>query len=124
MIDDLQGRTQRIGIGPNRTVLAVKIEDKAPYRIGGIAAIVHELVPIGVATLGYVGAECREKIERMCGGEAVLRQHRSERQGRLGLVGFAKQRSLQEIKSGKFIALRERGMVGNVVGCAGKTVEA
>ena len=123
MIDDLQGGTERVGISPNGAILAVQVEHKTSDGHSGIAAIVYELVPIRIAALRHVIAKGGEKIERMRRGKTAIRQHQSEGQGCLGTIGFAEQRLLQGVKPCKFFALRESGMVGDVVGRAGKTVE-
>src|SRR5262249_20596860 len=86
MIEDLERRTERIGIGPRRAVLAVHIEHKAPDRHGGIAAIMHELIPIRVAALGDVGAKSGEEIERMNRSKPLLRQYLSQQNGGLGAI--------------------------------------
>ena len=88
VVDDLQRRAQRVGGRPGRAVFAVHVEHEAADRHGRVAAIVHELVPVGVAQLGDVAAG-RPRAGR-ARGAAVRPRSASARAQRLGLgVGVA-----------------------------------
>ena len=71
VVDHLQRRAQGVIGRPGRARLAVHIQHEPPDRHGRIAAIVHQLVPAGVACLGHVAAEGFEQVQRVLVGQVV-----------------------------------------------------
>ncbi len=66
------------------------VEHEAPDRAGGIAAVVHQPGPVGVAPLGGVLGEGLQKVEPVLGREAPLDQDMPQPEG-LGIaVVFAR----------------------------------
>ena len=92
MIDDLQHGADVVGCGPRRPALAMHVEHKAPDRHRRIAAIVDQLVPIGVAMLGNVQRNALSRSwacwgDRLRSASAARRQYRPgyDHRGRAGL---------------------------------------
>src|SRR4029453_11356902 len=123
MVDHLQRRAERIGIGPGRFVLAMHIQYEAADRHGRVAAIMYELVPIRVAALGHVHAERGQEIERMRRGKVPLCQDLPERDPSLGAVGLPKKGVLERIEAREFFLLRQMRMVGDVIRGASEAIE-
>ena len=123
MIDHLKGRAQRIGIGPGRPVLAMKIEHESPDRHGGVAAIMHQLVPIRVAALGDVA---RKAVRRSSGWVGASPLSASTR--RSGSAAWrcptCRAESASEASSRQLAAFRQGRVIGDVVGGAREAVEA
>ena len=59
VIDDLQRVAQGVGVMLARRILAMHVEQIAPDRRSGIAAIVHQVGPVVVAQLGRIGSGMR-----------------------------------------------------------------
>ena len=124
MIDDLQRGAQRVVGGHRPCDFAMQVEHEAADRRRRIAAVVHQLVPVGVAPLGDVAAEGFQQIERMAVREirAPAGQTRSAFAFRAG-AGLAAQPRLQPIELGKLLPGIGRRVVGDIVGRAREPVE-
>src|SRR5262249_27276030 len=87
-----------------------------------IAAVVHEVGPVGIALLGDVAAEGLEKIERMLVGEAMgLKDGAQCRAFRI--AALAVQRRFHPRELLELPVRRGVGRIGAVVGRAGKAIE-
>ena len=123
MIDDLQRGAQRIIGRPDRAVLAVHVAYEASHRHGGIAAVVHQVVPVLVAQLGHVQPERGQQILRMARrqparGERVAQAHRFA-----VVVAVAEQIRFQPIELCELVFRLQARMVRNVIGNAHELVE-
>ncbi len=75
MIDHLKRGAKRIAGWPRVIVITVNIQNKAADRIRRVAAVIHQIVPVGIAQLRYIAAEGFEQIEPMLRGQISLVQY-------------------------------------------------
>jgi hypothetical protein len=62
VIEDLQGGAERVGGGIACRVLAMQIQQVAPDRVGGEAAVAEQFAPVGVAQLHRVLLEGGDQV--------------------------------------------------------------
>ena len=99
------------------------VEHEATDRGRGIAAVVHELRPIGVAPLGDIATEGFQQVERMPVREAAGLQDGMQRLAfRIG-AGLAAQPGLHPRKLLELFLGRGLGMIRHVVRSPRETVE-
>ena len=123
MIDHLQRRAEGVRGGPGRPRLAMDVEDEAADRHGREGAIIHEVVPIGIAMLGHVEAEGAQQIERMARRQAAEHQRVAQRHAGGLAVLAPQQRALQPVDQGQLLSGRQARMIGHVIGGAHEAVE-
>ena len=123
VIDDLQRGAQRVVGGPRRARLAMHVEHETADRHGRVAAVVHQVGPVAVAPLDHVHAEGGDEVARMLRIEPARAQLGAQRHAfRLG-VALAEQRGLQAVEQFQLLGLRQRSVIGDVVGHAHEIVE-
>ncbi len=123
MVDHLQRAAERVVGGPKLLALAMHVQHVAADRAGGIAAVVHQFGPVGIAALDSVAAEGLQEIEAMHGRQSALVQHPAQGQ-RLGIdVALARQGGAHGFEQAELVVGRQRRMVRDVVGDAGEAVE-
>ena len=99
--------------------LAMDVEHEASDRRGGIGAIMHQFVEIGIARLGRVHAKGMEQVERMARRELRVGENCAQRLRGLDPVVPAEQRRLETVEPGElFVRAQVRAIVGDIVGGA------
>ena len=129
MVQHLQGRAQRIGGRPGVATLTVKIKQLPSDRRGRVAAIRYQIVPVVIAQFRRIQAKGAQHVVRNAarwrflvsgigsGGIAVAVVRESGPGAPPGSYGHA----VEPADFGRPPAAR--GVVGDVVGAAGKAVE-
>ena len=109
--------------GQTILTFAVHVQDETADGHGRIPAVLHQVVPIAIAALGDVLAECRQQLQRMARGKTRLgkRAPQGDRIGRR--IGLPRRVSLERVEKRELVAFGQRGMIGSIVGCPGKPIE-
>ena len=123
VIDDLQRRAEGIIGGPGGPALPVHVEHEASDRHGGVGAIADQIVPVAVAQLGHVHAECGEQILRMARREMTCSELRAQGDGDGVIAVPAEQCRLEPVEQRKLVLRGQRRMVRDIVGGADEFVE-
>jgi hypothetical protein len=108
---------------PGGAALAVHVEHEAADRHRRIAAIADQVVPVGVAVLGDILAKRRQQVLRVLRGKVAFRQRRAQRHARGIVLIVAEQAAFEAVEMRELVGLRQRRMVGDVVGDAHELVE-
>ena len=82
------------------------------------------LVPVLVAQLGHVHAECGEKVERVARRHRSLGKRNPQRHRFLLAVALAQQLRLEQVEIAQLLGRLERGMIGDIVGGADEIIES
>ncbi len=124
MVQHLQHGAQRVGMRPSVVRLAVQIQHVAAHRHGAVAAVIHQLRPVGVAAFGGVLPEGVQQVARVFRGNAGGGQRGAQPAGRGAALGAAAlQHVFHNAEAGDFLGLGQLSAVGDVVGIAGEGVE-
>jgi len=99
------------------------VEHVATDRGRGVAAVVHELRPIGVAPLRDVAKKGFQQVERMAIGEATGLQDSPQRVSFRTGSGLAAQPGLHPRKLLQLFLGRRVGMIGDIVRCPHEPIE-
>jgi hypothetical protein len=123
VVEDLQGRAERIGWGVGRRILAVETQEEAPDGVGGAGAVAEKLGPIGIARLDGVLPEGVEQEACFREPGPVVGRNGVERR-RFGQGGVARDEGLLHgVEPGELLGRRQEGGVGDVVRRAHEAVE-
>ena len=123
MVDDLQRCAERVVGRPKAFAFAMHVENEASDRGRGIAAIVHQIVPVLVAVLGYIPTKRGQKIEPMLRAQLFLREDRAKRQCVRRAVRRAHQGRRQFVEPAELFLCQHARMVRDVVRGARKAIE-
>ena len=123
MVDHLQRIAQRVVERPQRRRFAMQVEDEPADRRRRIAAVVHQLSPIRIASLGDVAAEGFQEIERVAVGQAPRLQSYAQPFAFGAGACLAAQARLQAFELGQLPLWRGGLVVGDIVGRAREAVE-
>ena len=123
MVVDLQAGAERIRRRPGRNILAMDVEHEAADRHRRVAAIVDHVVPVLVAQLGHVHAECNQHVERVARWHRALGKRAAQIDRFLLGIAPAEQFLLEQVEIAQLLLRRQVCVVGDVVGGADEVVE-
>jgi len=102
---------------------AMHIQHETADRIRRIAAVIHQIVPVGVAALCYIAAKRLEKVETMLRGQISFEQYIPKRLRFGRSLALAEQRTPHLGEQRQLFGRRRFGMIGDIVRGARETVE-